>query len=131
MKTKSSREAEFALERKQTLRRAASRAAGPLLRLPSSPASTASIIRLRTFYRGVLGWALDHRLVTRADRYRCPVVDVRDHPRRPAKMGPWRSWRVLTLIGVTFGGKGGRVADPGGRRRLLLFAGFVYKQPGR
>ena len=82
---------------------------------------------LRRFYRGVLGWALDHRLVTIligiVSLLACGAVAVPPQGKMPF-VG---LIAVLSLLGIALGGKGGRLAMVVMGSGCLLAAAFAHK----
>jgi HAE1 family hydrophobic/amphiphilic exporter-1 len=86
--------------------------------------------RIRGFYRGVLAWALDHRLATVLIGIITLVAAVSIGQPWPAKMGPLAVAGVLTLVGLLFSGRGGRLPVLWVGAAAILIAGTFTKQMG-
>jgi HAE1 family hydrophobic/amphiphilic exporter-1 len=85
----------------------------------------------RTRYRGVLSWALDHRLVTVFIGISALMASVAVAIPAQSKTVPLALIGVLTIVGVLAGGKGGRLAMAVIGAACLLLGGTAYKKLGR
>jgi len=85
---------------------------------------------LREWYRRRLGWALDHRLVTVIIGIVSLVACVAIAAPAQAKLPFVGIILFLSLFGVAFGGKGGRLSMAGVAVLAALVAGVAYKPLG-
>ena len=86
--------------------------------------------RTRLLYRGVLAWALDHRLVTVLIGLVSLVASVSIAVPWSGKAPLLISIAVLSLLGLAFGGKGGRLPMLAVGAFCLLVAGGLYRNLG-
>jgi HAE1 family hydrophobic/amphiphilic exporter-1 len=84
----------------------------------------------REFYRGLLGWALDHRLATVLIGVITLLGAVTIGQPWPAKMGPLVVIAVLILAGILLSGRGGRLPVVWVGAAAMLIAGTFTKQMG-
>ena len=85
---------------------------------------------LREWYRGVLDWSLDHRLATVLIGIVSLIACVAIAVPGTAKVGFAVVILALGLVGVIFGGKGGRLPMAAVAAISLLVAGLTYKPLG-
>jgi len=117
----------FALERKQTDDAPAPRG----LLGGFFAAFDRTYARLRSFYRELLEWALEHRLATVLIGVVTLVAATAVTVPGEHKIGPLAIILLLSVVGLVFGGKGARLPMAVVGAASLVLAGGVYRNLGQ